>query len=508
LIKLRNTTLSAIFLKNKISKLFFLSLLFIVLFILNSVAQGYEIKVTIPALKDSTIILGHYFAKQGSLYADDTVKLNKKGAGTFKGASNLPGGMYLIRLPSKKYIDLLLGNNQVFSVNADTTDFLNTVRFNGSPENQLFYDYQKFIVSKSTSVKELNERGKKAVNKPEKDSIKTAIDAINEEVTGHIKKLFADNSKLFFAVWLKSLEEIEVPDAPRDSSGKITDSMFQIRYYRKHYFDNFNFADARLLRTPFYEKKIMYYIEKVVPPLTDTIIFETDLLLNKVLFDKELFRYMLETLLYYYGSSQYIGMDGVFAHLAEKWVLPYATWRDEAYKEKIKKEVAKIKPNIIGKVAPNLRLIEVPADHFQLAKTDTVAKSNPYVGTPLNIHDIKAKFLVIVFWEADCGHCKAAIPLLYDSIYPRLKDKGVKILAVHMIASVEGKRKWIDFINEHQAYDWINAWSPYSYEYLDLYNVSAKPTIYILDENKKIIIKKIGPEKIEEVIKFALEKRL
>lgn len=98
--------------------------------------------------------------------------------------------------------------------------------------------------------------------------------------------------------------------------------------------------------------------------------------------------------------------------------------------------------------------------------------------------------------------------MLHDTIYQQLKDKGVKVLAIHMIASVEGKRKWIDFVNEHRMYDWINAWSPYSYEYKDLYDVYSTPIIYILDENKKIIAKRISPEQITEIINFETKKGL
>jgi thiol-disulfide isomerase/thioredoxin len=121
------------------------------------------------------------------------------------------------------------------------------------------------------------------------------------------------------------------------------------------------------------------------------------------------------------------------------------------------------------------------------------------------LHDIKSKYLVVAFWEADCGHCKTAIPKLHE-VYEKVKDKGVQVLAIHLIASVEGKMKWVDFVNEHDLADWHNAWSPNSIAYKDLYNVYTTPVIYILDENKKILAKRIGPENIEEIIDFEIKK--
>ena len=53
--------------------------------LLPSGAQGYEIKIKVSSLKDSTIMLWHHYAKDGTFFPDDTVKLDHKGVGTFKG---------------------------------------------------------------------------------------------------------------------------------------------------------------------------------------------------------------------------------------------------------------------------------------------------------------------------------------------------------------------------------------------------------------------------------------
>lgn len=480
-------------------------LITITFYFVNLKAQGYEIKLKIPALKDSSILLGHHFAN--SLYPDDTIKLDKKGMGVFKKKKPLPGGMYIVFLPTKKYFDILLGDNQVFSITADTGNFLKTVKFTGSLENQLFYEYQNLIADKREVANKLVEKKKKSNSTEQKDSISKALDKINQEVVGYTKKLLSENPKLFFTSFLKALQEIEVPESPRDAQGKIIDSAFQYKYYRKHYLDNFNYADARLLRTPIYEEKIKNYINKIVPQIPDTLITEVDVMLDKVRGNEELFRYLLVTLFNEYAASQVMGMDAVFVHIAEKYYIPNATWSSKDYMDKLKKEVAKKKPNLLGKTAPNLKLVEVQPEHFMMAKTDTALKSNPYVGIPLEILNIKAKYLVVAFWEADCGHCKHAIPLLHDSIYPLIKDYGAKVLAIHMISSVEGKRKWIDFVNDHNLLDWINAWSPYSYEYKDLYDVYSTPVIYVLDENKKIIAKRLGADQVAEVIRFEEKKK-
>lgn len=468
-----------------------------------SLAQGYEIKIKIPVLKDSTILFGHHFANDKLFYPDDTVRLDKKGFGVFKKNKVLPGGMYWIYLPNKKYFDILLSDNQVFTIEVtDTSDMMKGIKFINSNENKLFFDYRIMINDNGDIANKLVEKKKNSTSPQQKDSLTKAIDKLHQEVIGMIKKIKTDNPKLFLTALLTSFEDIQVPDSPKDANGKITDSTFQYRYYRSHYFDNFNLTDPRMLRTIFYEQKVKNYIDKVIPQIPDTINKEVDHLIEKVRGNEELFRFMLVTLFNQYATSQIMGQDAVLVHMAEKWYLPYATWSDKKYTDNLKKEIAKTKPNLINSIAPDLKLMEIPTDHFMVAKNDTALKSNPYVGNSITLHSIKAKFLVVVFWEADCGHCKKILPELYTLYQQKLKDKGVQVLCLHMISSIEGKRKWINFVNEHSTYDWINAWSPYNYDYKDLYNVYTTPQIYLLDENKKIIAKRIGPEQVEEIIKF------
>lgn len=466
-------------------------------------AQGYDIKLKIADLKGSQIILGHHFG--GMFYPDDTTKLDAKGLGSFKKSKALPQGMYFIYLPTKKYFDVMMGQDQTFSIEVDTVDFVKSAKISGSLENELYFSYMRTLAINQEKANALVERKKNASTDAQKDSATKALDKINKEVLTYIDKIISDNKGLFFTKFLVALKEVEVPEPPRDANGKVTDSTFQYRYYKNHYFDNFNYTDPGLLRTPVYERKVKDFIEKVIPQIPDSINKELDIILTKAKPNDEVFRYLLVTFFNHFAQSQIMGFDAVFVHISEKYYIPYATWNDKDYIEKLKKEVAKRKPTLIGKTAPNLKLVTLPSEHFLAAKADTALKSNPYVGNNTNIHDVKAAFTVIAFWEADCGHCKKAIPELHK-IYLGLKDKGVQVLAIHTMSSVEGKRKWIDFVNEHQLYDWINAWSPYSLEFKDIYDVYTTPVILVLDANKRIIAKKISPEQIQEIIEFELKR--
>src|SRR3990170_8338872 len=97
----------------------FTNTLLALLFALAASAQnGYEIKVTLKPFKNQYIYLGHYYGKQ--LPIIDSVKLNDKSEGVFKGTKKLGGGIYLIGYPDRaRNFEILVDKNQKFSVSAD-----------------------------------------------------------------------------------------------------------------------------------------------------------------------------------------------------------------------------------------------------------------------------------------------------------------------------------------------------------------------------------------------------
>jgi thiol-disulfide isomerase/thioredoxin len=241
-----------------------------------------------------------------------------------------------------------------------------------------------------------------------------------------------------------------------------------------------------------------------VPQHPDSLIVAVDFLLQGSRENEELYRYMLITLFNHFAESKFIGMDAVYFHIAEFYYIPDATWSSAEFLNTLKENLEKNKPTLIGQTAPNLIMRQVPDEHFGMAAEDTTIKKDPHIGQDFLIHDVQAEYTILYFWEADCGHCQKATPILYD-IYTRLKDKDVKVISVHVINSVEGKEKWVDFVNEHQLFGWINCWSPYSNEFRNLYNLQSYPQLFVLDRDKKIIAKRVTPEQAEGILNNLLD---
>ena len=464
-------------------------------------SQSFRIQIRLKDFPKDTVVLGHRF--NASFVPKDTAILDQQGNGIFTGKESLPHGMYLVYLPNRSYFDLLISNDQEFYVENDTLDFVNHIVIKGSDENTSFYNYQQYLQKQSVKAREIQEKIKASPNSDESDGFKKELDLLNEEVLDYISKVITDYQGTFFGKFVLSLQEVEVPDPPKDEKGNIIDSSFQYRYYKNHYWDNFDPSDVRLLRTPFYEQKLMTYIEKVIYQIPDSLIREVDVLIEKSRTDPQLFRFMLITLFNYYAKSQIMGMDAVYIHIAEKYYIPEATWSDQEFIDKLKDRVEKSKPTLIGQTARNIQLVNLTSDHFIAASEDEELKKNPYLGTFFNLHDVTAEYIILFFWEADCGHCKTATPELYQ-VYQHLKDKNVKVVAVNLLGGEEGKVKWINFVNEHGLYDWINCWNPYDFEFKKIYDIATTPALFVLDKDKKILAKRISPEQAEQIINSLL----
>ena len=89
---------------------------------------------------------------------------------------------------------------------------------------------------------------------------------------------------------------------------------------------------------------------------------------------------------------------------------------------------------------------------------------------------------------------------MYSIFKEQLEPKGIKVLAVSTLFGEDGKAEWVDFVNKHELYDWMNAWNPYDYQYKIIYDVRTTPQIFVLNREKKIIGKRISPEQVPELI--------
>jgi peroxiredoxin len=457
-----------------------LPLLLLSLFWTTAFSQAYKIKVSVKGVRDSLCYLAVYYGNN-EYPLKDTAKADPNGNIVFEGNRPLTGGIYVVILPGKKFFEIIIDKEQNFTVETDTADFIRHTKFKGSPESSMYYDYIRFIAKKHREAGPLKKALEEEQNKDgdKYEEIRQKLVQLDNEVSNYWNLILREHPNSFMAkVFIKPMMEIEIPPAPKLPDGR-TDSLFAWKYYIRHYFDNIDFSDERILHTPHYHSKLDHYFKNVVIQQPDSVIAAADFVLLKAKADKELFKYTLWYISKTYQSSKIMGMDAVIVHLVEKYyTIPVASWLDSAGFYRVTSMVRSMKPLLIGKKAPALIL------------EDTLGKYH-------SLYSLKAKYTVLVFWDPDCGLCQKEIPKL-GSLYDSIKALDGEVMAAMGTPEAD---KWKKFIREHNL-KWINVGDPhYRSSFREMYDLKSYPQLYILDENKVIIAKKLEAEQVIDFLR-------
>jgi hypothetical protein len=436
--------------------------------------SDYTIKFKIHGLKDTTCLIAYYYSS--GTYVKDTIKVDGAGRCVYKAPADLPKGLYVLAITDKLYFDFVINNDHKFSMEADPANLISKMIIKDSPENDLFYKYLLFNRGKYDEIQALDNKSKGVAD--QKDSLKVYSDKINElnkELIAFKLGIVAKYPDSFTAFMINAMREPEVPEIPKLANGR-PDSTFGYRYYKAHYWDGTNFTDDRLLRTPVFHNKLKKYYDNVVVQNPDSVIREVDAMIELSRPNAEMFKYMIWFFTYRYENPEFMGFDKVFVHIVDKYyVTGQTTWITRSVNENIIKKANKIRPLLMGQVAPNMIMQDT---NLQL----------------VSMHSISADFLILLFWDPECGHCEKEIPIIKE-FYDLNKVKyGLEVFAVCSDTSMAKMKKAI----RKKQMNWINVNGPRTLtgDYHEQYDIISTPVIYILNKRKEIIAKRLPAEKV------------
>jgi thiol-disulfide isomerase/thioredoxin len=440
------------------------------------VKKGYEISFTLSGLTDSTIYLAYHLGDKQ--YLRDSVKIDRSGNGRFSGSESLPEGIYMIVLPGRKYFEILISEDQFFSLTCSYSDYFKTMKFSGSEENSAFVDYQRKWVRMQDESVEINNRLQN--NKANNDSVRIISEVRKnqeEKMKTYLNEVINNNKGSLLALLVKAILPIEVPPVILPPNTVNPDSVRWFRSYlynKDHFFDNIDFSDERLLRTPILLSKLDVFFTNVVIQLADSINKEIDRIIKKCSGNYKVFQFVSVYLFNHFRESEVMGHDAVMVKIADDIYLSgKADWTTKEWRDNLRQEVDRIRPNLIGVKGHDLVM-------------------DSYTGVFVSLYDINKDFTVLYFWEPDCGHCKESTPKL-KAFYEKAKNESIEVFAV---CTQPDKAKWEKFIRDNSL-TWINGWDPKRITNFDYYyNVQSTPTVYVLDKNKVIIAKKLPVESI------------
>lgn len=445
--------------------------------------SGYEITVTIKGIPDSLLYIANYYGTNQYLKDSAKVVKNKPGTFVFKGKEPLLGGIYILATQKKvKLIELIVDKQQKFSLETDTLDIIGHLIFKNSTENQVFYSYVNPTAKMQTEItglqKQLKE-AKAAKNEVVIKEIEAKLKEKNKENEAFTKEFIAKNPDALISKVLNVTQAIEIPDLPIKENGN-PDSTWGWTYYKTHYWDNVDLNDDRLLRTPVFTGKLSTFFNTVIVQDNDSIIKEADLIIEKVRQNKEMFKYIIWWITNHYETSKIMGQDEIFVHMAEKYYGGnQCWWVNQSTIDNMVKRADQLKAILIGAKAPELMMPD----------TNNVFLSS---------HSPRTKYTIMWFWDPDCGHCKTETPKLRD-FYNAQKDS--LNLEVFAISTDTDLARWKKYIVDTQL-NWINVGgNTANLDFRKVFDIYSTPVMYILDENKNIIAKRLSADDLPDFFK-------
>ncbi len=436
---------------------------------ITSFGQGHKVQFKISGLPDSVITIGYHMGSQK--YALDTLPIVEQSF-TIEGPEPLKPGLYFVYAPSY-YFEFVVTDQQ-FSIQAEYGKGYDKVEVTGSAENELFKEFQ--VTMTDLRKKQLGLQNQ--LNEPNADSleIQQTLTKIEADIKEFRSKIISEHPESFLAAFLSLMKEPTVPDFQEieDPQQKKTK---QYRYYRSHYFDEVRLSNAALIRTPLFEPKVMKYFDQVIPQQPDTIVAEIDKLFLRIGDNEELFRYWLVSLYNKYQENKIMGMDKVVVHLMENYFLSgRADWIDEEGIKKLREEVTFKKHSLIGNKAPVMQLVDT-------------------TNQPFYFEQISDPFILLYFYDPDCGHCKKKTPVLVEN-YDEFRSLGVEVVAVCTVTDVD---RWKTYIEETNM-EFINLADPgYESNFRVYYDLRSTPKLYLLDQERRIVAKQL---EIEDILSF------
>ena len=262
--------------------------------------------------------------------------------------------------------------------------------------------------------------------------------------------------------------------------------LFQFRYYKNHYWDSFDFADDRLVRSPIFQRKIDRYLQELTAPVVDSLIVSADFIVSKARANREVLSYAIWYITSQYERPRVMGTDGLFVHMAETYylsgVMPSA---DSATVASIRKRVQIVKPLLVGKPFPALTV------------SDTLRRS-------IELNTTKSDYTVLFFYDPTCVHCRESMLKLMEFARDKDKSKNVQFCAIAVDNSPDA---WQKFIREYGIQKWVNGYDfTFRTNYRTQFDVLKTPTVYVLDKNGVILARALPAEQVGDFIQFQQRK--
>jgi len=411
-------------------------------------SKGYEIGFKSQNVKDKYIYLTGIYGNKPFII--DSAKYSKKQYVFKNNKEVLPSGFYFIETKNGTVLaDFIVDQTRTFTI--DITE--NQMIFTNSEENVVYQQFKKDLSTGS--------------------DLWHYTYTIPESLLG----------KYILAQYIP----VPIPEFHWGShEGREAAAQQYYLYLINHYFDNVDFKDIRLIRTPLDVDLKAFFMESLYPQTAENVIASIENLFKRILDNTpspeqiDIKDFYLKKLIHLYMTAD-SKFDEVFVYLIDNYVSNITQSEFIADSEIIvfKRIADRMRKTFVGQTVPPFESYTL--DHYKISTAE-----------------IPTKYTLLWFWDPDCEHCIEYTPILCDfyTRYHNLYDFEVIAYSI-----TEDYDRWIAFIKEHHL-EWFNtsyAIEEPNYDPVEFFNFNDTPAIFILDKQHKIVARQFDLDELFEV---------
>lgn len=437
-----------------------------------------EIRVEIEGTSlPGALLIGQFMEQQ---FRADTSYVDGN-AVVFKNNQPYNPGHYYAYFSDGTSVQLLVDEDQTFTLKGRRGDLANTMVVTGSKTNELLYEALRFEQSQAPEFQRLaaelrqTQKGSAAY-----EALQTARRDLVSTRQATLNQLFDANPNSLFTSFKRAgqnpqLREIRNPDGTMDEEAQVIG-------FRNEFWDGVNFSDQRLLRTPVIFNKLRRYITELTPQNANAIKESADKLLTKVLDNPEYYKFFANwiTLQYEPGKSTIMDAEAIHVHMIQNYFTrERAFWSDSMVVYGLQDRADQMAHSLVGQKGPD---ITVPG----------------LDGTPRRLYDLKKPYVVVFMYNPECEHCIEQTPKL-TAAYQQLKNE----VDVYAIALDTEASKWKTFVNAYGLNSFTNVFDPSNRSIFKTYYVDNTPELYLLGPDRTIVAKNLKVEQLAQAIQMA-----
>ena len=438
----------------------------------------YQIKIKAIRTADSIAYFRGAVFDDKNFLAKDTIPLYK-GNFTIKYTKSIVGGVYYFYFPkSKQKIYFVVEDRDSIQFELSGSHYLDSISTNLS-KNKILLDYQRLenrLAKIDTLYNAELQQGKKFSVAQKALYFKEKTDELTNFRQAALKKLKPVEALSVYFTAL-NLKDNQVPN-------------FKNFEGRKDFLKQFAIANPKMLFTPIVKDLIMDYLT-YFPKRADSICKGIDSIIAKVDCKTKIYPYVMDLFSKVLKSRNLANNTEGYVYFVEKYI----------QKSKCKFLSAEAEKKVLAELAV-IKAIKLNDTCINILLPDSV-------GVVKNLHEIAKGFdyTVITFYDPQCEHCQVEVPKM-DSVINLLAQQLNKRIGVYAICNTPeiSNIEWKRFIKDYRL---VNQYTHVKMAANSLvrnaYDAYSNPVFFLIDQQAKMVAKKISPSTLRRILVTQLQ---